>query len=77
MSESEAPESEAEQSPEVAQPDEVAQPEVADPNLERIQQLRAKYESKEELTEEEEEFLTRMAADPNYPVDLDEDEDEE
>jgi hypothetical protein len=45
----------------------------------KIAQLKAKSEAGEEFTEEEEAFLEEMAADPNYPVgedDEDEGEDE-
>jgi hypothetical protein len=39
-----------------------------DPNLERIDQLRAKIEGGGDLTADEEAFLDQMAADPNYDV---------
>lgn len=36
--------------------------------LARIQQVKSKLENDEELTEEDEEFLEEVAADPRYPV---------
>ena len=49
---------------------------MPDPNMERLVELKAKQASRQEFTEEEEAFLERMAADPNYPVEgLNEDQD--
>jgi hypothetical protein len=49
--------------------------EEEDANLARIDELIAKQDSGGELTAEEQEFLDRMAADPNYPIDVEEDYD--
>jgi hypothetical protein len=45
-----------------------------DPNMARIEELKKKYEGGEELTDEESEFLDKMAEDEKYPVHAEPDE---
>jgi hypothetical protein len=58
----------------VSETDETEGEPEEDPNLARIEELKAKQASGQEFTDEEMEFLEGLSADPNYAVTVEEED---